>query len=76
MNTIHELAAPRVEKKRAASHRMAIGNRSQPSRSGTIRISLFLDDEVFRRLLDRALHKRTSVADEAREIIGEVLTWE
>ena len=71
MNTIQELAAPRVIKRRNAAHRKAIGGRLQPA--DTVRISLSLDGDMFRKLLDNAIFDRVSVAEEIRRILEDVM---
>lgn len=71
MNTIQELAAPRVIKRRSATHRKDIGRRLQPA--DTVRVSLSLDGDMFRKLLDNAIFDRVSVAEEIRRILEDVM---
>ena len=71
MTPLIELAAPRVIKRRNAAHRKAIGGRLQPA--DTVRVSLSLDGDMFRKLLDNAIFDRVSVAEEIRRILEDVI---
>lgn len=75
MNSITELNAPRVEKRRKMTGgRTVVGyTPNMADRCGVTRISLSLDKAMFRALLERAVDDRVSVAEVVRNIVSEAL---